>query len=357
MKKVRIGIIGMGSFGIAEAEIVKSMANAELIAGVRRTPEAAKELSIRFGVPIHQDWRELLDKHTLDMVAITSNNETHREMTLECIKRGIAVHCQKPMGITMDDAKAMRDAANSTGVFMQIGFELRYSLLYSRVKEIIDSGEIGDVVQIYFNYTPGPWTLDTAAWKVKASSGGLFSNKLNHYIDMLRWLIGKPMLDIACTTAPKIIPYYEFTDNVFTTCRFEGGALGHIMFNQTSTALPHGTTAEECYKSGHRLEFNVIGTRGNTHVDIWHPAIRVIHNYDGDRYYPRLDRVEDFPSVPAHQLSYNVQDETRDIINRVASGKREFITPDDAYLTTLACFAADLSIKRQGTTVLLTEVD
>jgi len=93
-------------------------------------------------------------------VAVTATNETHRYMTEELIRRGIAVHCQKPMGITLEDARVMRDAANRSGVYLQIGFECRYSRLYARVKEIIDSGEIGDVVQIYFNYAPGPWTLE-----------------------------------------------------------------------------------------------------------------------------------------------------------------------------------------------------
>ncbi len=357
MKKVRIGIIGMGAFGMAEAETVRDMPNAELVAGVRRTPDAARQLSEQFKIPVYADWLEMLDTHPFDLVAITSTNETHREMTLELIRRGIAVHCQKPMGITLDDARAMRDAANRSGVFLQIGFECRYSLLYSRVKELIDSGELGEIVQIYLNYTPGPWTLETGAWKVKASSGGLFANKLNHYVDLLRWMIGKSLVSVACTKAPKIIPYYEFTDNAFTTFRFEGGTIAHILFNQTSTALPYGSTSTECYRAGHRLEYNVIGTRGNAFVDIWHPQVHVIHNYIGGKYYPRVARVEDYTDLPTWKLYHNLQDEVRDIVNRVATGQREFITPDDAYLSTVSCLAADVSMARDGIPVTVTEMD
>ncbi len=356
-KKLRVGIIGMGGFGITEAEVVQTLPNTELVAGVRRTPSAAKQLSERFGVPVYQDWLEMLDKHDFDLVAITATNETHYPMTMELIKRGIAVHCQKPMGITLQEAREMRDAANASGIYLQVGFECRYSLLYSRVKEIIDSGEIGEVVQIYFNYSPGPWTLDTSAWKVKRSSGGLFANKLNHYVDLLRWLIGKPLISVACTCAPKVIPYYEFTDNTFSTYRFESGAIAHIMFNQTSTALPYGNSAEECYRAGHRLEYNVIGTKGNLFVDIWHPQVRVIHSYQGDQFYPRVARLEDFRDLPTWKLFHNVQDETRDIVQRVASGRSEFITPDDAYQSTLACITADLSMERNGLPVTLEEAE
>lgn len=358
MKKIRVGIIGMGGFGTTEAEVVREMPNAELVAGVRRTPAAAKQLSERFGVPVYQDWLEMLNRHEFDLVAITSTNETHRYMTEELIRRRIAVHCQKPMGITLEDARVMRDQANATGVYMQIGFECRYSLLYARVKEIIDSGEIGDVVQIYFNYAPGPWTLEGAAWKVKASSGGLFANKLNHYVDLLRWLIGKPLTSVACTCAPKIIPYYEFTDNCFSTYRFAGGAIAHIMFNQTSNALPYGSSAEECYRIGHRLEYNVVGTRGNAFVDIWHPQVRVCHNYRVDgAYHPRLARVEDYACLPTWKLYHNVQDEVRDIVNRVVAGRKEFITPDDAYQSTLACLGADVSMTRDGQPITMAEVE
>ena len=54
--------------------------------------------------------KEMLDKHALDLVAITSTNETHRYMTEELIRRRIAVHCQKPMGITLEDARAAFEA-------------------------------------------------------------------------------------------------------------------------------------------------------------------------------------------------------------------------------------------------------
>lgn len=358
MKQIRVGIIGMGGFGVTEAEVVRSMPNAKLVAGVRRTPDAAKQLSERFGVPVYPDWKEMLGKHEFDLVAITSPNDTHRYMTEELIRRGTAIHCQKPMGITLDDARTMRDQAKARKVYLQIGFECRYSLLYSRVKEIIDSGELGDVVQIYFNYTPGPWTLEGSAWKVKASSGGLFANKLNHYVDLLRWLIGKPLVSVACTCAPKVIPYYEFTDNCFSTYRFEGGAIAHIMFNQTSNALPYGNSAEECYRIGHRLEYNVVGTKGNVFVDIWHPQVRVVHNYqENGQYHPRLARVEHYGDLPTWKLYHNVQDEVRDIVNRVSTGQREFITPDDAYLSTLACLGADVSMDRAGLPITMVEVE
>ncbi len=357
MDKVRVGIIGMGGFGTNEAEVVQSLPNAELVAGVRRNPEARAQLQERFGVPIYADWLEMLDNHEFDLVAVTATNDTHRYMTEELIRRGIAVHCQKPMGITLEDARAMRDAAINSGVFMQIGFECRYSLLYSRVKEMIDAGELGEVVQIYFNYSPGVWTLEDAAWKVKATSGGLFANKLNHYVDIIRWLIGKPMTAVSCTCAPKVVPYYEFTDNANSTYFFEGGPIAHILFNQTSTALPYQFDDASCYRAGHRLEYTVVGTKGSVFVDIWHRNIRVVHNYEGDRYYPRVARYEDYADLPSWKLYHNVNDETRDIVNRVQRGDKEYITPEDAYLSTAACLAADESMERNGLPVTLAEME
>lgn len=357
MDIVRVGIIGMGAFGINEAEIVRELPNAEFVAGVRRTPEARAALQERFGVPIYADWLEMLDNHEFDLVAITATNDTHRYMTEELIRRGIAVHCQKPMGITLEDARAMRDAAINSGVFLQIGFECRYSLLYSRVKEMIDAGELGEIVQIYFNYSPGVWTLEDSAWKVKASSGGLFANKLNHYVDLLRWLIGKPLTSVACTCAPKIVPYYEFTDNANSTYNFEGGAIAHIMFNQTCTGHPYAFSDNDCYRAGHRLEYTVVGTHGSAFVDIWHRNIRVVHNYQGEKYYPRVARYEDYADLPTWKLYHNVNEETEDIVNRVQKGDREYITPDDAYLSTLACLAADLSMERNGLPITLEEVE
>ncbi|NCO35656.1 MAG: hypothetical protein AUJ92_21005 [Armatimonadetes bacterium CG2_30_59_28] len=197
----------------------------------------------------------------------------------------------------------------------------------------------------------------TVAWKVKDTSGGLFANKLNHYVDLLRWFMGKPMTSVSCTRAPRIVPYYELSDNCFSTYNFEGGAIAHILFNQTSTAHPYSFSDEDCYRAGHRLEYHVIGTRGAAFVDIWHRNLRVIHCYDGDRYYPRVARWEDYSDLPTWKLYHNVNDETADIVNRVIAGQEPYITPEDAYQSTLACLAADLSMERNGLPVTLGEVE
>jgi hypothetical protein len=114
---------------------------------------------------------------------------------------------------------------------------------------------------------------------------------------------------------------------------------------------------EECYRAGHRLEYTVVGTRGSAFVDIWHQNIRICHSYQGEKFYPRVARYEEYRDLPTYKLFHNVQDETADIVNRVAAGRKEFIAPDDAYLSTLACLASDMSMERDGLPITLQEVE
>ena len=67
--------------------------------------------------------------------------------------------------------------------------------------------------------------------------------------------------------------------------------------------------------------------------------------------------MEDYADLPSWKLYYNLQDEARDIVDRVSSGKREFISPDDAYLSTVTCLAADMSMARNGAPVGLADVE
>ncbi|MEI8352576.1 MAG: Gfo/Idh/MocA family oxidoreductase [bacterium] len=361
MKEVRIGVIGVGSRGGMVRLAHRPKEGFRVIAGADINADNFKSLTDYAGndIFVSKDYKALLALKDLDAVFIASPDFLHEEHALAALRAGKAVYLEKPMAITVEGCDRLLRTARKNGSKLYLGHNMRHFPVILKMKEIIDSGEIGDVVQIYFNYAPGPWTLEGAAWKVKRSSGGLFANKLNHYVDLLRWLVGKPLESVACTCAPKIIPYYEFTDNAFSTYRFEGGAIAQILFNQTSTALPYDGSVDACYRaSGHRLEYTVVGTKGNLFVDIWHPSIRVIHNYlDDGKYYPRPNRTEDYHDLPTWKLYHNVQDETRDIVNRIASGQKEYITPDDAYQSTLACLGADVSMTRDGQPITMAEVE
>ena len=95
--------------------------------------------------------------------------------------------CEKPMATTLDDAREMVEFSEKTKAFLQIGFELRYSKLYTKIKEWIQAGFLGDVINTQCTYISCEF-IGKESWRIKkAASGGMFGEKLSHYVDLPRW--------------------------------------------------------------------------------------------------------------------------------------------------------------------------
>ncbi len=122
---------------------------------------------------------------------IGSWNARHREHAVAAFEAGKHVFCEKPLATTLEDAVAMRDAQERAGTLFSIGFTLRYSPHYQKIKEIVDSGEIGTIVSFEFNETldfnhggfiHGDWRRRTE-W-----AGSHLLEKCSHDLDIANWM-------------------------------------------------------------------------------------------------------------------------------------------------------------------------
>ena len=109
----------------------------------------------------------------------TAANSAHKELTLQALTAGKAVLCEKPMAVTLGDGREMVETAERLGAFLQIGFEARYSLLYTRVKEWIEAGLLGQVVNTHCYYICSEFH-HKGSWrnKLKSTGGNMFGEKL-----------------------------------------------------------------------------------------------------------------------------------------------------------------------------------
>jgi len=229
---MKIGILGAGAMGGTVIKHLRKSPRVTDIVAMDIRPERVAELRQEFEVEATTDVQRILGDSDIPLVFITSSNDAHRELTLRSIAAGKAVMCEKPMANSLADAEAMVVAAEKHGAFLQIGFELRYSKLYTKVKEWIDAGLLGDVVLTHCTYIMSEF-WGKASWRCKTATGGsMFGEKLSHYVDLPRWWVGSdvPVTDVYSACAPNVIPYYEVRDNYNTTYRFANGAVGHINF-------------------------------------------------------------------------------------------------------------------------------
>jgi predicted dehydrogenase len=149
----------------------------------------------RFGVTAtYGDYRELLEREDLDAVDVSTPNNVHAEISLAALRRRLNVLCEKPLALNRIEAREMAAAARKAEVKTAVNFTYRNVPAARFIRDIIQSGEIGDVYHLVATYNQG-WLVDRASprvWRLdKATSGtGVLGDLGSHLIDLARFWVG-----------------------------------------------------------------------------------------------------------------------------------------------------------------------
>jgi predicted dehydrogenase len=355
---MKVAIIGAGGMGGSVISHLQETPGVDAIIAQDIRPERIPQLQ-ELGVEATTDLDLILNDDNIPLVFITSSNFAHHDLTLAALAAGKSVMCEKPMAVTLADAREMVEAAEARGAFLQIGFELRYSKLYTKVKEWADAGLLGDIVNTHCYYGSSAW--GKASWRNKEEFGGsMFGEKLSHYVDVPRWWIGSEVVDVYSACAPNIVPYMEVHDNYHTTYRFANGAVSHLTFMMGQAATFRGdplqNVIDQQLGDGHSLGYVVVGTKGAAEIQIFGRHMRR-WAYGDSADYMTSDWVDDLTWDPAedHTYYHNTKDQTKDIVRRVGAGLPPMTPARDAFESMRLCFAAEESARR-GEVVKLAEI-
>lgn len=351
-KAIEVAILGSGKMG---ENVLEHLQDCEWVRGVTvfdRDAARMASLQQKFGVKIAPTLEAVLENTAIKLVFITASNNAHKELTIAALEAGKAVMCEKPMATSLADAEAMVEAAERTNGFLQIGFELRYSHLYTTVKSWIDAGLLGRVLNTQCTYCTSAWGKHDR-WRVASeTSGGMFGEKLSHYVDLVRWWIGDTVEEVYATSAPNVIPYYEVHDNYHCTYRFKNGAISQLTFMMGPAASFKGDPLQNAVSQqagdGHVLRYMIYGEKGAAETDVFPRTIKR-WEFGDDEYGQTSNWVQNETWDPDRDFAYfhNTHDQARDIVRRVAEGERPSIDPRDALETTRLCFAAELSARER----------
>jgi len=155
MSKLRIGIIGTGGIAHAHLNSYKAVEEAEIVAGCDIIPGKAAEFFKKNNMPdvkAFNSKEEMLDNVELDAVSVCTYNSTHAECAVFALENGLNVLTEKPMCITIGQAKEMVAAEKKSGKILSVGFQPRYDVNWQKVGEIIKSGALG---KVYYVQTGG----------------------------------------------------------------------------------------------------------------------------------------------------------------------------------------------------------
>lgn len=232
-KKVSLGLIGAGRAGMIHARNFRAAVPHAVLTAVadpcRDNVQAAlEELEIEKG---YEDYRELLEDEEIDAVIIVTPTKYHCEIAVAAAKAGKHILCEKPMAMTVEECEIMEAAAKEYHVKLQVAFMRRFDRAFTEAKNVVDAGEIGDVVMVRSNTRgpsiPKPWMYD-----IKKSNGPL-AEVNSHDIDTLRWFTGSEFKTVyamggnyRCPDAKQDFP--DFYDNVILAAGFANGMQGMI---------------------------------------------------------------------------------------------------------------------------------
>ncbi len=203
MSKVGIGLIGCGNRlrGIVK-QLLQLSPELEVFAVYDPNDAAAQMSKDMFNqeAKVCSDYHEVLSDTRVSWVMIGSWNCFHAEHVIASFNAGKHVFCEKPLALNIEDCLAMREAHKNANRSLTIGFTLRYSPHYRRIKEIIDSGEIGKIISMEFNET-----LDFnhggyihSDWRRKTEwAGSHMLEKCCHDVDLANWMVNSAVVKAA----------------------------------------------------------------------------------------------------------------------------------------------------------------
>lgn len=261
MKKVRFGIIGVGNIGTVHARYLLAgmVEEACLTAVCDNNPD--KHAAIRRltgeSVALFSDAREMLESGLIDAVIVATPHYDHPALSIMAMRRGIHTLCEKPAGVYTAQVEEMNACARECDVVFSMMYNQRPNPLYQKVKDLIDSGELGELRRsnwIITNWYRSQSYYNSGGWRAtwKGEGGGVLLNQDPHQLDLWQWLVGMPVRMRAFCQFGKH-RQIEVENEVTAYAEYANGATGVFI---TTTAEAPGTN---------RLE--IAGDRGKVVVE------------------------------------------------------------------------------------------
>ncbi len=193
MEKVRVGVIGTGHIGTEHINRLMKVVNGSTVTLVSDVSKNVCEhiLNTYPDISFVEKAEDLIHSDMVDAVLITCSNDWHAPYTMEAVKAGKPVFCEKPLGNTASQIQELMDAEIQSGRHLiNVGFMRRFDEGYRQIKEVIKSSEMGEPLIAYCAHrNPGDWIGRIAMSDARAIVGSAI-----HEIDVMSWLFDEPFV-------------------------------------------------------------------------------------------------------------------------------------------------------------------
>ena len=227
-EKIRLGLIGAGNFVRSTMlPIMKETGLFEFrgLATTGGVGGAQANDGTPFGYTTN-NYQELLSDPEIDLIAVSTQHNSHAKFVIEALKAGKNVYCEKPLCLTLDELTAIKEAYEQSEGELFVGLNRRHAPLIQQIKREMKTDQIPAVYDFIGNVGFIPkdhWVHDEAA------GGGRILGEACHFVDLIQYLDGSHLEDLTVTAASNNA--YPMNDNVLITLRFASGAIGNIVYS------------------------------------------------------------------------------------------------------------------------------
>ena len=333
MREIGIGIIGGGYMGKAHAVAMSAVGTVfdtalrprlEMVAA--SSPESAERYRAAYGFARGTgDWRALVEDPRVEAVVIAAPQETHREIADAAFARGKPVMCEKPLGASVEDARAMVAAAEASGVANMVGFNYIRTPASQFARQLIAEGAIGEVT-----WFRGEHTEDFLAdpetpfnWRCEGAANGTLGDLAPHMVNAALALLG-PIASLSANTETvhrnRPGGRVDNDDQAQLMCRFARGTMGQMHFSRIATGRKMG------------YAYEITGTKGAIRFDQEDQNAIHLYRAEGPEAARGFTRILTGPAHPdylpfcqgpGHGTGYQDQIiiEARDFLRAIETGK------------------------------------
>ncbi len=342
MAEIGIGLIGGGYMGKAHAVALSAVGavfdtalrpRLEVIAAT--SSESAERYRKAYGFArATDDWRDLIADSKVEAVVIASPQHTHRAIAEAAFSAGKPVFCEKPLGASLEDARAMVAAAEASGLPNMIGFNYVRTPATRFVRDLLAKGAIGRVTWFRGEHTED-FLADPALppnWRTRGRANGCMGDLAPHPINCMLALMG-PVAELAARIeivhptrpGPDGPETVDNDDQAQLMLRFASGAMGHLFVSRVATGRKMG------------YAYEVHGTEGSIRFDQEDQNAVWLYRADGPEATRGFTRVlmgpahpdyAAFCQGPGHGTGYQDQIiiEAKDFLEGIATGKARWPT-------------------------------
>ena len=250
MNKVRLGIIGLGNMGTDHSKNIVNGGAPELelaaVADLKESRRAWAKENLPDTVQIFNSGDELIEKGDIDAVLVATPHYDHPRLVIKALNQGLHALSEKPAGVYTLQVREMNEVAAKSDKVFAMMFNQRSNHVYRKMKEIVSSGEYGQIKRVNWiitdwyrtqaYYNSGGWR---ATWD--GEGGGVLLNQCPHNLDLLQWICGLPVKVQAFCHNGKWHDI-EVEDDVTAYLEFANGATGVFV---TTTGDAPGTNRFE----------------------------------------------------------------------------------------------------------------